>query len=593
MVHDDRANSCLLLLLSSVIHEEKVLGRLCNTRCQRAGFETGFSETKTGLRRGYSELMEAVELKERNGKRLPELRKVCGAGSGPGTARKTRSWVLFGILACLATFLAVGCSGSEAAESSESTQQAQASTTRPNIIFILTDDLDFASVQRMPTLRSQLIDKGTSFEKTFISYPLCCPSRSTILTGLYVHNHGVKGNQPPNGGFEKFRDEGYEENSIAARLQQNGYTTGLFGKYLNHYTQADPEHVPPGWDQWYGKLDEQKLYNYRINENGEVVSYGNSTEDFFTDVLSKKATDFVHRAASDATKPFFMYLAPTAPHGPATPAERHKDAFADETAPRPPSFDEEDVSDKPSYVRDIDRISDDQASNIDERYRNRLGSMLAVDEMVDSLIRELEADGALDNTFIFFTSDNGFHQGEHRIKQGKRTPYEESAHVPLFVRGPGVPAGSEVEKLVVNTDFAPTFADLAGMSFPADGRSLKPLLLGDDPSWRSAILLEGFTNQGEGQQAGGKTGKGKGKGKAKGDQSGLPAYEAIRTETRKYVEYDNGDRELYDLQADPYELNSAPESIDPSVTEEDLKTRLDALSSCAGDGGCQKAEDAS
>jgi arylsulfatase A-like enzyme len=367
----------------------------------------------------------------------------------------------------------------------------------------------------------------------------------------------------------------------------------LFGKYLNHYTQADPEHVPPGWDQWYGKLDEQKLYNYRINENGEVVSYGNNTEDFFTDVLSKKATDFVHRAASDATKPFFMYLAPTAPHGPATPAERHKDAFADETAPRPPSFDEEDVSDKPSYVRDIDRISDDQASNIDERYRNRLGSMLAVDEMVDSLIRELEADGALDNTFIFFTSDNGFHQGEHRIKQGKRTPYEESAHVPFFVRGPGVPAGSEVEKLVVNTDFAPTFADLAGMSFPADGRSLKPLLLGDDPSWRSAILLEGFTNQGEGQHAGGKTGKGKGKGKAKGDQSGLPAYEAIRTETRKYVEYDNGDRELYDLQADPYELNSAPESIDPSVTEEDLKTRLDALSSCAGDGGCQKAEDAS
>ena len=546
--------------------------------------------------------MGTVVIKGRNDKRLPDLRKPCGAGSGPETAKKARSWVLFGVLACLATFLAVGCSGSEnaqataAAGSSASAQQAEASTTRPNIIFILTDDLDFASVQRMPTLRSQLVDKGTSFEKTFISYPLCCPSRSTILTGLYVHNHGVKGNQPPNGGFEKFRDEGYEENSIAARLQQNGYTTGLFGKYLNHYTQADPEHVPPGWDEWYGKLDEQKLYNYRINENGKVVSYGNNTEDFFTDVLSKQATDFVHRAASDTTKkPFFMYLAPTAPHGPATPAERHKDAFADETAPRPPSFDEEDVSDKPSYVRDIDRISDDQASKIDERYRNRLGSMLAVDEMVDSLIRELEADGVLDNTFIFFTSDNGFHQGEHRIKQGKRTPYEESAHVPLFVRGPEVPAGSKVEKLVVNTDFAPTFADLAGTTYPADGRSLKPLLLSENPPWRSAILLEGFTNQGDGQQAGGKTGKGKGKGKgkAKGDQAGLPTYEAIRTETRKYVEYDNGDTELYDLQADPYELNSTPQSTDPFVTEEDLKTRLDALRSCAGDGGCREAEDTS
>src|SRR5919202_5450616 len=210
--------------------------------------------------------------------------------------------VFLGILVCLAAFLAVGCSGSEPI------QEAEAGT-QPNIIFILTYDLDFASAQQMPTLRSQLIERGTSFENNFISYPLCCPSRATILTALYVHNHSVKDNQPPDGGFEKFVSKGHEENTIAVRLQQRGYRTGLFGKYLNHYTQADPTHVPPGWDEWYGKLDEQKLYDYRINENGKVVSYDNDTKDFYTDVLSKQATDFVRRAASDS-EPFFLYLAP-------------------------------------------------------------------------------------------------------------------------------------------------------------------------------------------------------------------------------------------------------------------------------------------
>ena len=238
--------------------------------------------------------------------------------------------------------------------------EAEASADRPNVVFVITDDLDYASAQQMPEIGSLLRDGGTSFENAFVSFPVCCPSLATILTGLYTHNNCVKGNAPPSGGFQKFRDDGTEENTIAVNLQEGGYHTAFFGKYLNGYPAGDPTYVPPGWDEWYGKLDGQRLYDYRINENGEEVSYGSEEEDVFTDVLSGQATDFVRRAAQE-DKPFFAYVAPTAPHGPATPAERHKGAFSEEEAPRPPSFDEEDVSDKPSWIRERRTIYDRQA----------------------------------------------------------------------------------------------------------------------------------------------------------------------------------------------------------------------------------------
>ena len=521
----------------------------------------------------------------------------------------------FWALACLSILLlfVASCSGSATSsfgtsqESSETSQEkegggegeeeAASATERPNIIFVLTDDLDYASVQKMPEINSLLRDEGVSLENTFISHPICCPSRSTILTGLYDHNHNVLGNRPPDGGFQKFLSEGHEEDSIAVRLQEGGYQTGFFGKYLNGYPAGDPTHVPPGWNEWYGKLDEQKLHNYGINENGEDVSYGSEPEDFFTDVLSGKATRFVQEMAL-GDQPFFAYVAPTAPHAPATPAERHKGAFVDEEAPRPPSFNEEDVSDKPSWIRSSGSLFEEDVSGIDDRYQERLESMLAVDEMVASLVEELEAAGELDNTYIFFTSDNGFEQGEHRIPVGKDRPYEESARVPFFVRGPGIAGGSEVEQLAVNTDFAPTFADLANVEFPADGRSLAPLLRGEhgeQSSWRSSVLLEKLPTEDNGEEANGKgrskaKGKAKGKGKAKSEAYVSPAFEAIRTETYKYVEYENGETELYDLEEDPYELESIHESADSSLLE-DLKTRLEALRSCSEEG-CREAEDA-
>jgi N-acetylglucosamine-6-sulfatase len=469
------------------------------------------------------------------------------------------------LLACSVAFFVVGLLGfAPAQEEANAQSSTAAAATQPNIVFVLTDDLDYASAFKMPQISSLLADQGISFEENFVSHSVCCPSRSTDLTGLYDHNHNVLSNKPPDGGFQKFVSEGHEENSIGVGLQEAGYQTAFFGKYLNGYPAGDPTHVPPGWDEWYGKLNGQRLYDYEINENGEEVSYGSEEEDFYTDVLSGQAKDFIQRAAPES-EPFFMYVAPTAPHGPATPAERHKGAFSEEEPYRPTSYNEEDVSDKPSQIQDTERISGEEASTIDDYYRQRLESMLAVDDMVGSLVQELESAGEFDNTFIFFTSDNGFEQGEHRLQKGKNQAYEESSRVPLLVRGPGVPAGVKTEKLAVNTDFAPTFADLAGAEFPADGRSLVPALTGNqDPSWRTSVLLERLPTQ--------------------------RGYQAVRTDTHKYVEYNNGEKELYDLQADPYELDNIYESADPSLVE-DLKARLDALRSCSEDT-CREAEDA-
>jgi N-acetylglucosamine-6-sulfatase len=501
--------------------------------------------------------------------------------------------VLGSLLGCLALLLFVGCSGTTEETTSSTTQQAttasSSTTTKPNIIFILTDDLDYASAPLMPKIYSSLAQQGTTFEEDFVSHAVCCPSRATILTGLYDHNHGVKGDLPPDGGFQKFFSEGIEKSTIATRLQKAGYQTALFGKYLNDYPgDNDPTYVPPGWDEWYAKMDKQKLYNYRINENGHVAHYGNSTEDFFTDVLSGQVTDFVRRKASDPS-PFFMYIAPTAPHTPATPARRYKNSFADAKAPRPPSFNEEDVSDKPPWISNRDPLTDVEISQIDALYRKRLASMLAVDDLVSSLIQELEASGKLGNTFIFFTSDNGWEQGEHRIPKGKNFPYEESVHMPLYVRGPGVPAGSKIDNLVLNTDFAPTFAELAGIQFSADGRSLAPLLRGETPAWRSGILLERLPRTNNNTEGTDEEGTNE---EASEEEGGNErAQEGIRTDSYKYIEYESGDKQLYDLKTDPYEMENIYPSADSSLLA-NLKMRLDELKNCSGEG-CQEAENAS
>jgi N-acetylglucosamine-6-sulfatase len=476
----------------------------------------------------------------------------------------------------------------------------------PNVVLVLTDDLDAPLLEEhsedYPNLRS-LAGQGTTFENAFVTDSLCCPSRATILRGQYAKNHQIIGNASPRGGFERFVEVGNEDSTVATWLQSAGYRTVLIGKYLNGY---DTAYVPQGWDDWYG-IAGSHLSN-TLNENGRIKHYG-SEQYYLDDVLSGRAADYV-RDRADGDRPFFMWLGTKAPHLPATPAPRHEGAFSDEPLPKPPSFDEKDVSDKPDWVRDNPRLSSEWISFMDDYQRNRLESLLAVDEMVGNLVDALKQSGELSNTYIFVTSDNGYHAGEHRLTTGKWTAYEEDIRVPLIVRGPGVPKGAEREQLVLNNDLAPTFAQIGGAPVPrfVDGRALNPLLTDDPPppqEWRSAFLVEAaseltgpeapaigadwvrpalsgdpWPNDWRERLA---------EGGVKPQDWGRPALEAIRTQSYLYVEYDTGERELYDLERDPYELKNIYEGADPGLLRR-LQERLGALRGCAGDA-CRAAED--
>jgi len=427
----------------------------------------------------------------------------------------------------------------------------------PNIILILTDDQDAASIDSMPILQSLLADEGTNFSNCCVNVSLCCPSRATILLGQNAHNHQVLTNMPPNGGFERFYNLGHESSTIATWLQAAGYRTALFGKYLNGYPNPKPStYIPPGWTEWYGVVGDRHYFDYQINENGKVVFYGADSTDYETDVLSRKATEFIRQNPSDT--PFFIYLAPFAPHSPTIPAPRHASEFDSANAPHPPSFNEEDVTDKPQWVQKLPLLTNSVIGEIDAHYRNSLRSLLAVDEMIQSIIDTLRSANQLDNTYIFYTSDHGFHKGEHRLPNGKQTPYEETVRVPLIVRGPGVPAAQALGHLTSNTDLAPTFLELAGTGTSAlvDGRSLVPLLGNPPPGyWRVGLIVEHWQ-----------------------ENTTIPDYQGLRTSEYQYTEYVTSEREFYDLRTDPYQIESSPDSVDPSIP-----ALLEVLRDCAGE----------
>ena len=468
---------------------------------------------------------------------------------------------------------------------------------RPNVILILTDDLDARLLEKnpaaYPNLR-KLAAGGTTFENAFVTDPLCCPSRATILRGQYAHNHEVLGNWWPRGGSRKFRELGREDSTAATWLQEEGYRTVLIGKYMNGYYGT---RVPPGWSDWYGIAGDYR--STRLNENGRINHY-DPEHNHLDDVLAEKATGYVRRAGSD-DPPFFMWLGTQAPHAPATPAPRHAKALADASLPKPPSFDEVDVSDKPDWIRDNPSLGHRWTASMEDLYRKRLQSMLAVDEMIGQLTDTLRESGELDDTYIFFTSDNGYHMGQHRLSTGKWTAYEEDIRVPVIVRGPGVAEGENLEQLVLNNDLAPTFAELGGAEVPSfvDGRSLVPLLKHTPPSlkdWRQAFLVEAASELG-GVEADPTVEDGSPELPLSGDpfperRWGHPALEALRTEEGLYVEYETGERELYNLREDPYQLENRygmDGMAGPGLIGR-AQGWLEALRGCAG-ATCRAAED--
>ncbi|MGI0038132.1 MAG: sulfatase family protein, partial [Nitrososphaera sp.] len=451
--------------------------------------------------------------------------------------------------------------------------------SRPNIVVIMADDLEERSLDILiknglvPNIKTHIVDKGITFSNSFVTYPLCCPSRATFLTGQYPHNHDVWHNELPSGGASKLSDT----STIATWLDDAQYHTGFVGKYLNKYGIDTPEtYVPPGWDDWQATVGNSTyfMFSYTINDNGNLITYGKKWSDYQTDVLANRSVQYIHERESDDATPFFLYINPLAPHTDhstnvckmnyatmqtTTPPGRYRGTTDHIAMPRPPSFNEADVFDKPPASR-APPLTTDHIKCLDDYFHDRLESMRALDDLIRRVVSALSSNGELGKTVIVFTSDNGYLLGEHRLRAKTRV-YEESIGVPLYIRIPGV-APHTITSLVANNDLAPTFLELAKAqsNIPIDGRSLIPLVENPTGSWRNGVLIE------------------------------TPSYSAIRTENYVYaLHYKNSVKEVYDLVKDPYELENVSGKAPWSSKISSLEDWRKSLVNCEG-SSCKSRE---
>jgi N-acetylglucosamine-6-sulfatase len=471
----------------------------------------------------------------------------------------------------------------------------------PNIILVVTDDQTAASFTAgvMPRATRRLARPGTVFGDAIVTTPLCCPSRATMLTGQYGHNNGVLANDPGWPGLAE------RTNTLPTWLRAAGYRTAHVGKWLHHYGEQTERKnaVPAGWQHWSTFLG-LEYYDYRLRVNGRSVRYGDKPRDYLTRVLSRKATAIVRRSLPKR-KPLYLQLDHLAPHRgaggsgrcrrSAVPDPRDRKLFRKQALPRPPSFNEADVSDKPSFASERALLGSEQINSMTKKFRCALASLRAVDRGIGKLVRAVRKAGERRNTAIILTSDNGFFAGEHRMLRGKVLPYEESIRVPLVMLLPRKLTGSSgqqdvVSEPVANIDLAPTILELARAApcrgsacRTLDGRSFVDLALGSDPGWPGdrAIAVE-FDKDG-------------GAASSPGDTC---AYAGLRTSDRLFVDHTElpnpdagfacqpspGAEELYHLDDDPFQLDNLA-FTDPAGTAAErvaLRDRLDALRSCAG-----------
>ena len=486
----------------------------------------------------------------------------------------------------------------------------------PNIIVVMSDDQAPGMMRALPTVQRELGTRGTTFTNAFASYPLCCPARATLLTGEYAHNHGTLGNNPlSGGGYQALREPG---KTLASWLQANGYNTAFAGKWLNGL--RSPHAAPRGWDQWSGLIGEggdglSSYYDFDIFEpDGKPRHYDERTRDYQTDVLTRDyALPYVDAQAFEPG-PFFLWLAYHPPHsgvgrndlagrrcseGPpdergskqgAIPPARYARRYINARVPRSPSFNEQDVSDKPKLVARRPRLSERDLETIDRDYRCGLAAVKALDDGVGDIIAELRATGQLANTLLIFLTDQGVMAGEHRIKRGKNRPYEEAIGIPLLIRGPGVVAGGVVDAPVVNADLAPTILQFAGatvpdgLARPIDGTSLATPLAGGPADPNRAIPIEGRDNT-ERSRHGFK----------------VRSYVGVRTARYAYFEYhranyatqDDGiaapigagrrtERERSDLVRDPNQLRNLARDPGYGFARAQLAALTERLARCEG-----------
>lgn len=452
----------------------------------------------------------------------------------------------------------------------------------PNIVFLLTDDLSSNLVPYMPHVLA-LEKAGTTFTNYTVTDSLCCPSRASIFSGRFPHDTGVFTNTAPDGGFDLFHRRGEERSTFATALQQRGYRTAMLGKYLNGYlvakglTPGAPPYVPPGWDEWDVAAGGYRGFNYYLNQNGRAYKHGASAQDYFTDVMAARADSFL-ASCRPSRQPFFLEVATFAPHRPYVPAPRDRNRFPGLRAPHSPSFDVL-PQHAPKWLAHYPPLKASQVSHIDWVFRRRVQADLAVDRALGSIEQALARAGLAGNTDIFFSSDNGYHLGEHRLAPGKMTAFDTDIRVPLVAAGPGIARGQLSSAVVENVDLAPTFAELAGVNPPTamDGHSLLPLLSGQHPTnWRTVALIEHH----------GPVNKGSAGPDDEGNLAGNPpTYTAMRGQAFVYVEYDDGAREAYDLARDPQELDNIYGQL-PRRVAGALHLELDRLSHCHGATAC-------
>jgi N-acetylglucosamine-6-sulfatase len=446
----------------------------------------------------------------------------------------------------------------------------------------------------LPNIQKLLIDQGVSFARYYASEPLCCPSRAALLTGRYAHNNSVENNGGRHRGFEAFKRHDYHSN-VAVWLERAGYDTIHVGKFLNGY-ESQPPTPPPGWRDWQTLASDSSdahYYGYTINSNGKISRpYGDSTYKhrdprscrgrpshsckYVTDVLTQKAVQAL--GAVPRRQPFYLQIDYTAPHvdkhgpfGPEPPT-RYSGGLPGVRAPRVPGFNEANMSDKPAFLRGAPRLSKQQIAGITQTRKLRLESERAVDDGVGRLIERLARLGRLNNTYVLLTSDNGWFQGEHRLAQGKFLAYEPSTHLPLLIRGPGIPKGHVSQQLAANVDLTPTFLQIAHAraSRSFDGRGLLEFAKHPQRNLQRAILLESFTR---GMSLQPQRGPG-----------GAPpaAYEGIRVGPYKYIKYAFGPTELYNLVSDPFELRSLAQDPRYRNVRLWLSAHLKRLEKCKG-----------
>ena len=438
-----------------------------------------------------------------------------------------------------------------------------AAASGPNVVVVMTDDQRVDDMPALPNTQRLIGEAGVTFTHYFASYPVCCPARATFLTGQYAHNHKVRCLYPScGGGYGALNQRQY----LPVWLEDAGYVTAHIGKFLNGYGKERAPDVPNGWTEWFGLVDPwtYRMWGFELFENGDRRTYGSLLREepryYQTKVLSNKATQFIRRRAG-GDEPFFLSVAYLAPHHESgktqgrtgklvRPEPRDRGRYAQMPLPKPPSYNE-DISDKPRWVGRNRAINSRREAAIVKRMHERWASLPAVDRGVEAIIEALRDTAELDNTYVIFTSDHGFMQGEHRIPQGKMVPYDPSTQVPLLIRGPGIPRGQTTNALVGDVDLAPTIMDAtpARPSRPLDGRSILPFA-------RNVRLrsFRPFLHTTAGQGAKGKTNTREGG--TKGTQPRVPAWRAVRTTGWLYVEYKSGQREMYNLKRDHWQLNN-------------------------------------